>query len=237
MIFGKITSQIYVIKASLAYQKGDTDSTISFLKKAYKTGSAKVSAVTSYGYMLLKCAKLDEAMKIFEEQLASPKLSDKDRYDIKSNYALVLWKKGQIDKAISLFESIIPQFKTTNIYGSLGYLYNLNNDLEKALVFNLEAYDYNNDNGVILDNLGQTYYLLGDFEKANEIFKTLMSKKPDFPEAFYDYALVLEKLGDNEKCIEMLKNAQLIKISYLSNITSEDIENKLADMEKKQAFS
>ncbi len=231
MFFGKIKSTMYIIKANRAYASGDVQGTIDHLEKAYKTGSAKSSVVTTYGYVLLKYGRLEEAMKIFDEQLRSPKLSNSELYDTQSNYALGLWKQGKLDEAIKLFEEIIPKYKNTSIYGSLGYLYNLAGDLEKALKFNLEAADYNSTGGVISDNLGQTYYLMGEYEKANEVFKKLMTLNPKFPEAYYDYALVLEKLGDKEKCIEMLKNSQLYKLNYLSAISKEDIENKLAEME------
>jgi len=232
MLFGKLAPQLYAIKANAAYQKGNVQETIALLDKAYKTGRAKAHIVTTYGYLLLKEAKLAEAMKIFEEQLASTKLSNNERFETKSNYALALWKEGQLDEAISLFEEIIIYYRNTNIYGSLGYLYNLKADFEKALKFNLEAFDYNNASGVILDNLGQTYFLLEDFEKANEVFKKLMTLNPKFPEAFYDHALVLEKMGDKEKCIEKLRNALLYKPNYLSAITKEEIESKLAQIEK-----
>jgi tetratricopeptide (TPR) repeat protein len=231
MLFGKFVSQIYAIRASGAYQKGNVQETISWLDRAYKTRRAKVSIVTTYGYVLLKYGKLEEAIKIIEEQLSSTKLTDNERYDAKSNYALALWKNGQLDEAISLFEEIISHYKNTSIYGSLGYLYILKGELEKALQFNLTAYDYNNTSGVILDNLGQTYFLIGDLEKADEVFKKLMTMNPKFPEAFYDYALVFDKMGDKEQCIEKLRNALLFKPNYLSAITTEDIESKLKQME------
>ena len=232
MLFGKFASQIYAIKANNAFQKKDISETINYLEKAYKTGSAKANIVTTYGFILLKYGRLEDAVRIFDEQLSSTKLISKERYNVKSNYPLALWKKGQLDEAILMFEEIIPNYKTTNVYASLGYLYNLKGDYEKALKFNLEAYDYNNTGGVILDNLGQTYFLMGNIEKADEIFKQLMAINPKFPEAFYDYALVLEKIGDNERCIEKLKNALLFEPNYLSAVTTEEIERKLAEMEQ-----
>lgn len=231
MILGKISAQIYVIKANLAFQKGNSQEVLDFLGKAYKTGSAKASVVSTYGYMLLKHGRLDEAISIFTEQFNSSELSATEKFDVQANYALALWKKGQINEAISLLEKVIASYKNTNIYGSLGYLYNLNGNLDKALKFNLEAYDYNNTNGIILDNLGETYFLLSDFENADKVFKELMALNPKFPEAFYDYALVLEKMGDTEKCIEYLNKAMQFKPNYLSAITAEDIENKLNEME------
>ncbi|HEX2925526.1 MAG TPA: tetratricopeptide repeat protein [Ruminiclostridium sp.] len=227
MLFGKFASSIYVIKANSAYQKGNTQEALTLLEKAYKTGSAKASIVTTYGYLLLKSGHLDESLKIFEEQLNSSKIADNDLYSLKANYALALWKQGNLDSAISIYEEIFPNFKNTNVYGSLGYLYILKGDLEKALKFNLEAFDYNSTGAVILDNLGQNYFLMGDLEKADEVFKKLMSLNPKFPEAYYDYALVLEKLGQKELCVENLKNALKYKPNYLSGVTVEQIQEKL----------
>lgn len=231
-MFGKIKSSIYVLKANSAYQKGSTQEAISWLDKAYKTGSAKPSIVVTLGYLLLKEGQLDESLRIFKEQLNhTSKIKDNDLYSLKSNYALALWKNGELDRAIALYEEIFPNYKNTNVYGSLGYFYVLKGDLEKALKFNQEAMEYNNTGAVILDNMGQTYYLLGEYEKADEIFKKLIALSPKFPEAYYDYALVLEKLGDKEHCIENLKNALNYKPNFLSGVTVEQIENKLQQVQ------
>lgn len=230
-MFEKIKSFYFVIKANKAHASGDTDGVINWLGRAYKTGAAKPNLVTTYGYMLLKSGRLDDAMKVFEEQTRTPNISNNELYNIQSNYALGLWKQGKLDEAISLLEKVIVNYKTTNIYGSLGYLYILKGDLEKALKFNLEALDYNSSSAVIVDNLGQTYYLMENQEKALETFKKLMELNPTFPEAYYDYALALEKQGDIEKAIEMLKKAQDFKTNYLSAIANEDIDEKLAELQ------
>lgn len=231
MIFGRLAASYYAFKGNLEYQKGNVQESINYLSKAYKTRKAKTLVVTAYGYVLLKSGYLEESIKIFKEQLSSTSISNSDRFNVKANYALALWKDDKMDEAIALYEEILPYYKTTNIYGSLGFLYILKGDLEKALKFNLDAYDYNNTNGVILDNLGQSYYLLGEYEKAEEIYIKLMALNPKFPEAYYDFALVYEKLGNTEKCIEKLRNALVYKTNFLSAITTEQIEAKLAEVE------
>ncbi|OPX43759.1 beta-barrel assembly-enhancing protease [Ruminiclostridium hungatei] len=230
MLLAKIKCNYYKFKTNKAYARGNAEETLFWLERVYKTGVAKPNAITTYGYLLLKDGRLEEAMKIFQEQFNMPNISNTDYYNIKANYALGLWKQGKLEEAVALLEKIIPDYKNTNIYGSLGYLYNLQGDLEKALKFNLEASEYNSTGGVILDNLGQTYYLMGDLEKAQETFKKLMTLNPKFPEAYYDYALVLEKLGDRENAVAMLKDAQQHKINYLSAVTKEHIEAKLAQL-------
>lgn len=231
MLFGKIASSIYVIKANSAYQKGNTQEAINQLEKAYKTGSAKVGVVTTYGYLLLKSGRLEESLKIFKEQLNSTKIADNDLYSLKANYALALWKNGDLDRAIAMYEEIFPYYKNTNVYGSLGYFYLLKGDLEKALKFNQEAMGYNSTGAVILDNLGQTYFLMDELDKAEEVFKKLIALSPKFPEAYYDYALVLEKLGKKELCTQNLRTALNYKPNFLSGVTTEQIEEKLNQVE------
>ena len=57
-----------------------------------------------------------------------------------------------------------------------------------------------------------------------------MEMKPTFPEAFYDYALLMEALGDKTAALEALDKALYCKVSFLSDITREKIENKLAEL-------
>ena len=68
-----------------------------------------------------------------------------------------------------MLEEIIKTYETTTVYGSLGYLLILKGNLENALQFNLKAYEYNPSDKIIQDNLGQNYYLLGQYEKAKDI--------------------------------------------------------------------
>jgi tetratricopeptide (TPR) repeat protein len=229
MAFEKLKASLYTIKANITFNKGDARGSLDWLEKAYSTGMAKTEIVNTYAYLLLKSGDLDKSVSLFAELLSTPNLSDKNRLQIKSSYALALWKKGDLDSAIKMLEDVIQNYKTTNIYGSLGYLYILKGDLEKALKFNLEAYDYNNA-GVILDNLGQTYYMMGDYPKSEEIYKILIASKPTFPEAYYDYALLLEKLDRKDEAIQNIKKALEYRTSYLSDVTKEQIEEKLASL-------
>ena len=147
----------------------------------------------------------------------------------KSILALVLWKKGELDAATDMLTEVMQTYKTTSVYGSLGYLLILKGDLDKALQFNLEAYDYNASDKVIQDNLGQNYYLLGMYDKSREIYEALMEKSPTFPEAWFNYGLLLEKLGEPERALESMKKALEYKFSYLCCISREDIEAKIQE--------
>ena len=230
MSLNSLKAKLYNIQANIAFNKGDTKKALFHLGQAYETGSAKPQTVTTYAYLLLKSGEIDKSMQIFEKQIASYSLPENLRNSAKGSYALALWKKGDLQKAISLLEEILPKYKNTNVYGSLGYFYNINGDLDKALQFNLEAYEYNSTGQVILDNLGQTYFLLGEYDKSKEIFDKLIEMKPTFPEAYYDYALLMEALGERNEALEALDKALYCMVSFVSDFTRAKIEQKLAEL-------
>jgi tetratricopeptide (TPR) repeat protein len=232
LLMYSLRSSIFSFMGTLKYSRGDIDEAVRWFKKAHETHNTKPRAEISYAYLQLKQGNLEEAESILNS-LLSTNLQKDDEMNAKSNLALVLWKKSRLDDAISLMEEVIDNYKTSAVYGSLGYLLIEKGNLDKALAFNLEAYDYNGRNAVIADNLGQTYYSLGEYDKAEELYKNLMSANPSFPEAYYNYALVLEKLGRLQEALETIRKASDYKLSFLSTVTKEEIEAKSEEIRKR----
>jgi tetratricopeptide (TPR) repeat protein len=230
-----IAIQLYLIRPMLfnmigskKYSLGQTEDALNWFKKAYDTKKASPRIIISYGYLLLKSTQLEKAEEVLRQVLNS-KAEPGDITYAKSIFALVLWKKGELDAATDMLSEVIQTYKTTSVYGSLGYFLILKGDLEKALQFNLEAYDYNSSDNIILDNLGQNYFMLGMYDKSREIYETLIEKKPTFPEPYFNYGLLLEKLGEPEKALESMKKSLNYKFSYLSSISKEDVEAKIRE--------
>jgi len=221
---------VYTIIGTRNYGLGRLDEAVKWFGRAYATKHASLRAAVSYAYLLLKNRELQKSEEILKKLIGENSGSEDLPY-IKSIMALVLWKKGELGQAVDMLEEVIQTYKTTSVYGSLGYLLILEGDLEKALKFNLEANEYNSSDNIINDNLGQNYYLLGMYDKANEIYEKLISKSPGFPEPYYNYGLVLEKLGNREKALEMLKKSLDYKLTYLSTITKEEVEAAIKRLE------
>ena len=219
----------YEVFATKAYKKGDMEKAISLFEKASKATQNPRPKIT-YGYLLLKAGDIEKSSQVFEEMIDSD-MDEDSKIKAKSNYALVLWKSGELDSAINLLEEVLSEYTSTVVYGSLGYLYILKGDLEKAVEFNKEAYDYNDSDPIILDNLGNAYYLTGELSKSKEIYKELMNLNPQFPEAFYNYSLLLKKLGKLDEALDYMKKANNFNLSFLSNLTKTDIEKQLKEIE------
>jgi pentatricopeptide repeat protein len=229
MLYSNIAG-LYAFRGNAEYNKGNYDEAIKWFKKAYESGKAKPNVRASYGYLLLKSGRLEEAEQVFNKMLGS-KLDMNGEMTVKSNLALVYWKKGDLDKAIETLTGVFEKYKNSTIYGSLGYFMILKGDLEKALEFNLGAYDYNDTDKIILDNLAQNYYLMGNMEKAEEIYEKLLKMSPAFPEPYYYYGKVLEAKGDKEKGLDSMRKALGYKFSFLSTTTKEQMEEEIRQLE------
>lgn len=239
--------RFYLQKARNANFKGDVEEAAEYMLKMLKW-HPNISSKILAGYYLLKIGKTDVARKVFENDIMTDRKvvkgdlvkSDgsikinRDEMLAKTNYALLLWKEGELNRAIELTEYVFKRYKTTVVYSNLGYFYILKGDLEKALDFNLEAYDFAPDNNVIADNLGCTYLALGDLDEADAFYEELMAKPkpPKFPEAYYNYGLVKEKKGEFQQALELYRKAESFPFSNLSNVGKEDVEEAIERMEK-----
>lgn len=229
-------SVYYEILANQAYRKGDVNKAIMWLEKACKSSKLKPVTTISYGYLLLKTGNIEEAQKILDTLLRS-NIDNDSMMQAKSNYALILWKKGQLKEAVDMLSEVYDSYKNTTIYGSLGYLLILQGDLEKALEFNKEAHEYNDSSTIILDNLGYTYYKMGDFKNSEEIYEKLLSLNPSFPEAYYNYSRLQKDMGNHEKALEMAQKAKGYRLSYLSNLTEEELDSYIKELQDLMSIS
>lgn len=220
----------YEVFASRAYRKGNIDKAIGWLEKACRASKNKPTVRILYGYFLLKTGNVERAEEVFDELLNS-NVDSKSMMQAKSNYALVLWKKGKLDEGIKMLEDVFLNYKNTTIYGSLGYLLILAGDMNKALSFNKEAYDYNASDAVILDNLGYTYYKIGNTKRAEELYEKLISLEPSFPEAYYNYSCVLRDLGRLDSALEVAKKSKNYRLSYLSNLEEEELDSYIEGLQ------
>jgi tetratricopeptide (TPR) repeat protein len=217
---------IYRLRGQIEYRKGNLQNAVNWFEKAMSIKNAPTDLKVSYGFILLKLGKLDEAGKILSDAVENSKTDD-ERNLAKSNLALVIWKKGHLDDAIAMLKEVISEYKTTAVYGSLGYMLIEKGDLDEALKFNLEAWEYNSENAIIQDNLAHLYHLRGDMDKAGEIFDKLIAKEPYFPEAYYDYGRFLEDSGRMDEAEKMYRKALSCVFSFNSTITKEQVQKSL----------
>ena len=225
---------IQATKGSRAYNAGNTDIAMTYFEKAVKHPFAKPYIKSSFGYVLLREGRLEEAEPYLLEAAQMKTRDERFKYNSILNLAILNWKKGDIDEAIDIVENIRDDYQSSIMYEILGYLYIAKGDYEKALAFNKEAYDYNRDDNVITDNLAQSYYFLGDFDQAEALYEDTIDYIK-FPEAHYYYGILKWKKGDYLAAYEALSTSVRLKVSFLSIVDKDMLTEKFEALKKEMA--
>ncbi len=223
----------FCIKRAKAVYGKDPEKALRWFHRGDKHGM-NIGQKEIYAFYLLREGHVEKAEQIYKQILAE-RLRPELNLKVRSEYAVLLMKTGRIDEAIEELEEVTLNYVNTTTYGTLGYLYLLKNNRRKAESFNKEAYEYNKDNAIILDNMVQLYIKQENYNEAKKYADELLVKKPYFIEAYYDAAYVYMKLGDFEKALEIAEQGKMCRISFMSTITEEEYALFLQNVSEQNA--
>lgn len=211
--------------AATLQSKGDIDGAMKLYQEAISEGLNTPRYLLSYSVLLLRTGRYQEARELLVKIQKSPLLTPDQRITLFVNYAATVYRLGDIQKGIDVLERQHAKQPTGLIYETLGYLYVEAGDKDKALSFNLEAMDYDDEDSITLDNLGQTYYrLLGDREKAREYFQKALEQKSSQIDTLYFLAKMDIEDGNNEAARQKLETASKGRFSPLNHATQESVQ-------------
>ena len=220
----RFASQAYFINGNV--EKADK-----LYKKAYKTGLMDASCKTSYSAFCLRENRFEKGRRLLNEVINSSRTADTERENAKHNLAILTWKEGNLEEAIKIMEEVHTKVPATNTYGSLGVLYleraKENTSYSDCLDFMREAYDYNNSDKTIADNLGELYLNLGEYEEAKKIYDILLTTSLITPMPYYNYGRVLKNLGDTDGARENFEKALTCRFTSVLTVTREMIQQEI----------
>jgi len=219
----------YGLLGYINHARGSIDKAEYYYRKASEKGMTKDRFKLAYGVLLLGKENYGTAKELFRDVLLYNK-NEKIKLTAKQNLALAHWKLGDIDTAVELLWEVHRRFKNGKLYGTLGYLLIVKGDLEGALKYNLEALGYDNRDPVIVNNLAQSYYHLGNIDQAKRYFLTALQLKEDSATALYYLGLISSAEGDDDAAREFLEKALECNISPLSAVSRAEIEKKLKEI-------
>ena len=220
-------------KALTAHSKGDYKKALEIYEEAYAKGIDKFRLLRSYCVLLIRTSQFDKALEVLKKLDKMSGVDAKDKADIRVNYAIILWKKGYLDRAMQILEEEFRHVKNGTMYSIIGYLKIEQGDAEEALRFNREAVEYDEEDPVFLDNLGQTYYrLLDDKQTAKGYFDKAIAIKPSAIDTNYFLALYDIENGETEKARERLNTSLDGFFSPLNYAQPDMIREKLAELDQ-----
>ena len=221
-----------VRKAITLHNKGDLQGARAAYEALYAAGVMDQNYLLPYTILLLREGGEEEAEKVKEilrkvEKL--PGLSPQQRTEIHVNYACAQYKLGHLPEAIHLLEVSHQKNPCGSTYQTLGYLYVEAGDAEKGLPFNEAALEYDDEDPVVLDNIGQCYYrLLDDKEKALEYFNKAHEQKPGQIDTLWFLSRYDLEAGNKDEAIDKLETALEGRFSPLNHVTKPMVEEEIA---------
>ena len=233
---GALMDQLKVRKAIGLQQKGMKDEAMQEYEKLYQAGVIQPNYLLPYTVLLLKkdgkgnAEKVKEILKKVEK---FPGLSPQQKQQVHLNYACAQYQLGKLSEAINLLEASMKKYPMGTTYQALGYLYVEAGDVEKGLSFNQEALEYDDEDPIVIDNMGQYYYrVLGDKQQALPYFEKAHQINPDQLDTLYFLARYDLEAGRKKEALEKLEKVQKGSVSPLNYATPERVGELIAQCNK-----
>ena len=205
--------------AYFKHARGDIETARKMYVSAIEKGLDKAEYLGPYGVLLMGDGKFEEALEIFNKAIA---LKPKQVLRIKTriNRAIAFTKLKRYEEAKAALEDIHKNYRSRQVYEVLGYLYVLIDD-ENAEKYLLEAYDYDPNNYVILDNLCQYYLGKEDYVNARKYGELAHEEEENKVDNLYHLACIEAHDKNTEKAAEYCEAMMLPKLSALNDVSEQ----------------
>ena len=215
-------------QAAKKYQNGDVEGAKRQFEEALAQGLNDPRYILSYSVLLLRGGEYQKSRELLVANQNNPLFTGETKRQLYVNYSVCVYKLGDIEKAIRILEGQHAKEQTGLIYQTLGYLYVVAGDADKAIAFNKEALEYDDEDPISLDNLAQAYYLLkNDKETAKAYFLKAHALKPGQIDTLYFLAQYDLEEGNRAAAEEKLKKALEGRFSPLNYASKEMLQEQL----------
>lgn len=198
-------------------------------QQSLDSGEKTPRYMMAYGVLLMRDHQFQKARELMLQTDKAPGITREEKRQLRINFAICEWKLGNLDNAIQQMRTASSGDNMTSmIYGSLGYMLIekaiQTGDFDEAVKFNEEALDYDDEDAVVLDNMGQLYLAMGQRDKALEYFRKAHEQKPAQVDTLYFLAKLSAEDGKPDKAKEYLERALTGNYSALCTTTREQAQ-------------
>ena len=209
-------------------------------QKALRSGLVPAYRIT-IASMYIQRGDANEGKAIIEEYLAQ----EKKKEDMvltnisKTMLSMVYWMEHDIEKATSMVKEVYDSgYRDKNLFTNYGTYALEQGDLETARILVKEGAHYEKEGPGIHDNHGWLYLLEGKWDEADELYTTLVSRGPSFPEPYLHAAQVQIHYGKVGNAISLLEKALLARYTNTTSVQKETIQalkERLVDPKTRRA--
>lgn len=212
--------------------------------EANRLGGADLTVQRAYGVLLMREGRFQDAHDVMVKVSKRKDLKEQDWFNLRVQFSLYLWKTGQLDKAIETINRAAAIQTNGMIYSTLGmYLVDKarqTGDFAEALAYNEQALDYDDEDGSVLDNMGQLYEAMSEAAegeqaeeyraKALDFYEKAHKAKPRQITTLYYLARMYHRNGDNARARELLANRDKLYISAVCPVRPDMMEALAAEI-------
>ena len=204
-------------KAMKLHNEGNFDEALKLYEECMNEGLKDMKTILPYSVLLLRSGQYQKARELLVSVQKYPMADDQKR-QLFVNYAVAVYKLGDLPKAIEVLEVQNKKAESGLVYETLGYLLVEAGDFDKAL-------EYDDEDPITLDNLGQTYFRLkGDKETARSYFDKALAQKPGQLDTLYFLAQYDIEAGNHSAAREKLETVRDGRFSPLNFASKEKAE-------------
>lgn len=185
------------------------------LQKTSAGGGGIIQDETTFVFLekanqLFKEKKYDEAIASYQQFMEKNPAA----YQVSLSIADCYQEKGEIEKAIELYNKIIEQAKTDQAMGKemtakaqagIGNCYLKQNKLQEAQDFFKQSVDNSPNDEILAYNVGEIYFKNGKFDDALRYFDLAAQIKPDWPDPYLKLGYCYLNKLDNANAIAKLE--------------------------------
>ncbi|MBR4082389.1 MAG: hypothetical protein IKK21_11450 [Clostridia bacterium] len=231
-------------QALALHAKGREADAIRLYADALKAGMDKPRLLLAYSVLLIRDGQYEAAKDLLIKTQKAPGINAAQKSQLFMNYAVCMFKTGELDKGLNLLEKQHIHQPCGLIYETLGYLYvekyqltakpeDAGEDWEagvrKAQAFLKESVEYDDTDSICLDNMGQfCYRVLGDKAQAKEWFVKAHEEKENQIDTLWFLSRYDVEDGDTAAAIEKLEAAAAGRFSPLNYVTRDMVEAEIA---------
>jgi len=246
-------------KAYALQGKGDIEGAKKMYQEAMDKGLDAARFMLSYAILLIREGEYQQAKDILVKAQKAPGLLPQQKVQIFMDYAVCCYKMGDLNRGVDLLEKQHLHQVTGTVYETLGYLYvekfqpankpvaqpaaaeeetpktqqqldeEWQQGVEKALAFLQEAVEYDDEDAICLDNMGQFYYrVLGDKAEAKKWFDKAIREKEGQIDTLWFLSRYDVENGDKAAAVEKLEKALEGRFSPLNYATKQMVEAEIA---------
>lgn len=226
-------------EGKVAQAKEKYQAALKLYDEAVRQGNNAPNILQAYALLLMRENEFEKARALLEDMSRRKGLSDGEWAQLRLQYSIYLWHKGELDRAIETINRAAAKGMNGSIYGTLGMYWvdkaRQTGEFGPALEFNRQAMDYDDEDAATLDNMAQLHEAMAEAEpdgekaaalraRALDYYRKAHAQKPRQITTIYYLARMLHRDGDDAGARKLLAARDTLYISAICPVTREMID-------------